>query len=196
MTKSMTISSPIGGRRSRSRAATRCPSITGFTWQDQEPGYPADMARVVATRIGRAGIPGAESWDANARKFALDFEGGDLATMAPRFDIKPVVTASSGAATDAYVIKVVGTNRWRALFDVPVDGKPPVDLRCYLRAGRQDLERNLDLSVFRVSYNAAIYECCQARYGKKQAAPSTVANPVLRPAPARWLSGSKSTAPI
>jgi glucans biosynthesis protein len=110
-----------------------------LTWQDNEPGYPADMARVVATRIGRAGIPGAESWDANARKFSLDFEGGPLAQMAPRFDIKPVVTASSGAATDAYVTKVVGTNRWRALFDVPVDGKAPVDLRCYLRLGDKTL---------------------------------------------------------
>ena len=110
-----------------------------LSWQNEEPGYPADLARVVATRIGRAGIPGATEWPANARKFSLDFEGGALANMAVRFDIKPIVTASSGTANGAYVTKVVGTNRWRALFDVPVDGKAPVDLRCYLRLGDKTL---------------------------------------------------------
>ena len=108
-------------------------------WQNDEPGYPADLARVVATRIGRAGIPGATQWPANARKFALDFEGGALAAMAVRFDITPVITASSGPAVNAYVTKLVGTDRWRALFDVPVDGKPPTDLRCYLRLGDRTL---------------------------------------------------------
>ena len=102
-------------------------------WQNNEPNYPAGMARVVATRIGRPGIPGADSWDANARKFAIDFEGGDLAKMAPRFDIKPVVTSSSGEATGGYATKLVGTNLWRAVFDVPVKDKAPVNLRCFLR---------------------------------------------------------------
>jgi glucans biosynthesis protein len=59
--------------------------------------------------------------------------------MAPRFDITPVITASSGAATGAYATKVVGINRWRALFDVAVDGKAPIDLRCYLRLGDKTL---------------------------------------------------------
>jgi glucans biosynthesis protein len=108
-------------------------------WQDAEPTYPADFARVVATRIGRAGIPGSESWDPDFRKFTIDFEGGALAAMAPRFDITPMVTASSGEASDAYVIKVVGTDRWRALFDVKVTGKQPIDLRCYLRLGERTL---------------------------------------------------------
>ena len=108
-------------------------------WQDAEPGYPTDLARVVATRIGRAGVPGAETWPTNARKFALDFEGGALTGMAARYDIKPMVTASSGDVSDAYVVKVVGTDRWRALFDVPVDGKQPIDLRCYLKLGDRTL---------------------------------------------------------
>ena len=95
-------------------------------WQDAEPAYPTDLARVTATRIGRPGIPGADSWPANQRKFTVDFSGGTLAGMAPRFDITPVVTASSGAATGAYVTKVVGANRWRALFDVR-DGRQGAD---------------------------------------------------------------------
>ncbi|HWY60473.1 MAG TPA: glucan biosynthesis protein [Rhizomicrobium sp.] len=108
-------------------------------WQDAEPGYPGDLARVVSTRIGRAGIPGAETWPADSRKFALDFEGGALAGMGVRFDIMPVVTTSGGAVTGAYATKLVGTNRWRALFDVPVSGKQPIDLRCYLRLGDKTL---------------------------------------------------------
>ena len=59
--------------------------------------------------------------------------------MAQRFDIKPIVTSSSGPATGAYVNKVVGTNRWRALFDVPVEGKAPTNLRCYLKLGDKTL---------------------------------------------------------
>jgi glucans biosynthesis protein len=59
--------------------------------------------------------------------------------MEPRYDIKPVVTSSSGEASGAYVIKIVGTNRWRALFDIPVVGKLPVELRCFLRLGDKTL---------------------------------------------------------
>jgi glucans biosynthesis protein len=108
-------------------------------WQDAEPDYPGQLARVVATRIGRAGYPGAETWDPNARKFALDFEGGALAAMGVRFDVMPVVTSSGGLPSGAYAIKLVGTDRWRALFDVPVGGKQPIDLRCYLRLGDRTL---------------------------------------------------------
>lgn len=107
-------------------------------WQNQEPGYPASLARVVATRIGRPGIPASDTWDANARKFAIDFEGGDLAQMAVRFDVTPVVS-TQGKVSGAYVTKLVGTNRWRALFDVTVDGPAPLDLRCYLKLGDRTL---------------------------------------------------------
>jgi glucans biosynthesis protein len=59
--------------------------------------------------------------------------------MAPRFDITPVVSVSHGAVANAYVVKVVGTEKWRALFDLVVEGKSTVDLRCYLRLGDQTL---------------------------------------------------------
>ena len=41
--------------------------------------------------------------------------------------------------SNAYVIKVVGTDKWRALFDLAVEGTETVDLRCYLRLGDQTL---------------------------------------------------------
>jgi glucans biosynthesis protein len=53
--------------------------------------------------------------------------------LAQRFDVTPVVSTSRGKVDNAYVIKVVGTDKWRALFDLSPDGSEPIDLRCYLR---------------------------------------------------------------
>jgi len=107
-------------------------------WQDQEPHSPQGIAQVVATRIGRGGIPGAPppkgQW-----KFVVDFAGGALAGMAARYDVSPIVTLSRGKVENHYVIKVVGTSIWRALFDVSFTGLEPLDLRCYLRLGDKTL---------------------------------------------------------
>jgi len=107
-------------------------------WQDYQPHPPADIAQVVATRVGRGGVPG-QPVPRNKRKFVIDFEGGALASMAPRYDITPVVSLSRGKVDHAYVIKVVGTSTWRAFFDVAVDGTSPLDMRCYLRLGDRTL---------------------------------------------------------
>jgi glucans biosynthesis protein len=40
---------------------------------------------------------------------------------------------------NAHVLKVVGTDRWRASFDLYVDGAEPVELRCYVRLGDRTL---------------------------------------------------------
>jgi periplasmic glucans biosynthesis protein len=59
--------------------------------------------------------------------------------MAPRYDVSPNITLSRGRVENRYVIKVVGTNIWRAFFDVSVSGSEPLDLRCYLRLGDRTL---------------------------------------------------------
>jgi periplasmic glucans biosynthesis protein len=103
-------------------------------WQDDEPHPPTDTARVTSTRIGKGGIPGRPMpSDKDSWKFAIDFTGGPLGKMAPRYDITPVLTVSRGKIVNPYVIKVVGTDRWRALFDIQAPGQDPVSLRCYLR---------------------------------------------------------------
>ena len=107
-------------------------------WRGVEPAFPPSLARVVATRIGRGGIPGSAA-PKNTHKFVIDFEGGPLSEMAPRYDVTPVTTLSRGKADNAYVIKVVGTKRWRALFDVGLDGGSPLDMRCYLKLGDKTL---------------------------------------------------------
>lgn len=103
-------------------------------WRDDEPNPPADIGRIVATRIGQGGVPGKPApTDKDSFKFVIDFEGGPLSKMAARFDVTPVVTVSRGKIVNPYVIKVVGTDRWRALFDIYAPGKQQIDLRCYLR---------------------------------------------------------------
>ncbi len=94
---------------------------------------------VVATRLGRGGIPGQSPWPRDTQKFVLDFAGGPLSQMAPRFDIVPTVTASRGRIENPYALKVVGTDRWRAAFDLKLDGNQPVDLRLYLKLGDKTL---------------------------------------------------------
>jgi glucans biosynthesis protein len=108
-------------------------------WQDSEPAYPKDIARVVATRLGRGGVPGQTPAPRGSHKFAVDFTGGPLTQMPQRYDVTPVVNASRGKISNGYVVKVVGTNRWRALFDLGVDGNAAVDLRLFLRLGDRTL---------------------------------------------------------
>ncbi|HXR95649.1 MAG TPA: glucan biosynthesis protein [Rhizomicrobium sp.] len=107
-------------------------------WQDAEPNYPKNLAKAVATRIGRGGIPG-QPPPPNKRKFVIDWQGGGLDQLQQRYDIAPVINVSNGKADGAYVIKVVGTDRWRSLFDITLDGKAPIDLRCYLKLGDKTL---------------------------------------------------------
>ncbi|MGN6570472.1 MAG: glucan biosynthesis protein [Pseudolabrys sp.] len=106
-------------------------------WQDDEP-HPTNLARVVATRVGRGGVPG-QPVPKDRWKFVIDFHGGPLAEMAPRYDVKPVVTLSRGDVHTPYVVKVVGTDRWRGFFDVALEAKDPIDMRCYLRLGDETL---------------------------------------------------------
>lgn len=109
-------------------------------WQNDEPNPPINIGRVVATYTGSGGVPGARRReDLFKRKFVIDFTGGPLDNMQQRFDVEPVVTHSRGRVDNAYVIKVVGTDRWRALFDLTTEGSDPIDLRCYLRLGDETL---------------------------------------------------------
>jgi glucans biosynthesis protein len=108
-------------------------------WQDSEPAYANTIAKVVSTRIGRGGIPGQSPWPRDTQKFVVDFTGGPLSQLAQRFDLTPVVTASHGKIENPYVLKVVGTDRWRAVFDVKLEGSQPADLRLYLRLGDKTL---------------------------------------------------------
>jgi glucans biosynthesis protein len=46
---------------------------------------------------------------------------------------------SRGKVINPYTIKVVDTNRWRGFFDIVLEGKEPLDMRCYLKLGDETL---------------------------------------------------------
>jgi glucans biosynthesis protein len=103
-------------------------------WSDQEP-IPPGVARVVATRTGAGGRPGQlQLPPPGVRKYVVDFEGGRLAALNRRSGVTAVVSAG-GRSIDAVAYPVVGTHRWRLMFDVALaDGKER-DLRAFLRLG-------------------------------------------------------------
>jgi glucans biosynthesis protein len=110
-------------------------------WGNDEPLLPP-VARVRNTWKGRPGIAGLAASQVAALppgiKFVIDFAGGPLAGLEQRFDLEAVVSASRGRVDNAHVLKVVGTDRWRAAFDLYVDDATadnPVELRCYVRLG-------------------------------------------------------------
>ena len=106
-------------------------------WLADEP-YPAELARVVATRLGNGGQPG-QPRPKNVRKFVVEFLGGPLANLP--FGTKPemVLQASRGNFTDYKLMEAVPDGvpgHWRAQFDLAgVEGKDPVEMRLQLTVG-------------------------------------------------------------
>jgi glucans biosynthesis protein len=94
-------------------------------WGETAPFQPPG-AIVRGTRIGRGKAD-------NARRFAVDFAGGELPHLPPDAAVEAVVTASSGQIGEVIVQENPPIGGWRALFDfVPADDNP-ADLRCFLR---------------------------------------------------------------
>jgi glucans biosynthesis protein len=121
------------------RAVTRGTSLDvdyRLYWTAAEP-TPPGVARVTATRFGRAGRPG-HPVPAGRRKFVVDFAGGALSGLTRRGDVEAVVSAGRGTPAEAVAYPVVGQGLWRLMFDIDI--APGVtDLRAYLRKGADAL---------------------------------------------------------
>lgn len=100
-------------------------------WVAQEPFPARSTGQVIATRIGRGGVPG-QPRPKGRTKFAIDFEGGELSGLGKKENVKPVISASRGDIETPYALKVVGTGKWRAVFDLHAGGSDPINLRCFL----------------------------------------------------------------
>ncbi|MDR3433247.1 MAG: glucan biosynthesis protein [Rouxiella aceris] len=105
-----------------------------------EPPIRSPMAKVLATRTGMGGFP--EGWAPGehyptvwARRFAIDFIGGELKAYADK-GIEPVITVSSGKIDNIEILYVQPFDGYRILFDwYPTsDSAAPVELRMFLRS--------------------------------------------------------------
>jgi glucans biosynthesis protein len=110
-----------------------------LSWGARTPGEP-EIGQVVATRHGIGGHVGqkrrAFSW-----RFAIDFAGGQLAALGKKTRVEAVVSASRGVIDLALAHPQVEINGYRAVVDLrPTDDSvEPIDLRLYLRVGRDAL---------------------------------------------------------
>jgi glucans biosynthesis protein len=108
-------------------------------WGTQMPVSPG-LAEVVATRTGLGGVVGQRrkyfSW-----RFAVDFKGGELATLPERAPVEPVISVSRGSVEITSARPLRSIQGYRAMFDLklPDDGMDPVDIRMFLRIGHLPL---------------------------------------------------------
>ena len=102
-------------------------------WQDENP-FPPTVARCVATRIGKGGVPGAVQ-NSDVKRFVVDFEGPSLEPLRKGEDVQAVAATSKGDILHAFAFQLVGSRRWRAIFELSATGSDPVDLRLFLRHG-------------------------------------------------------------
>lgn len=97
------------------------------------------LARTVASRIGAGGVPG-HPRPAGHLKFALDFEGPAVNGLGQQDGVTPEITLPDGVdLVQAYALPVVGTDRWRLIFDIAANGAETVDIRAYLSRQGQPL---------------------------------------------------------
>jgi len=107
-------------------------------WLADEP-YPPNVARCVATRIGRGGQPG-KPRPKGVYKFVVEFAGERLDPLwGNTVKASPIITASKGKIKDEFIQPVPGTRRWRAIFDLIPDGSEPVELRLFIRGNGEAL---------------------------------------------------------
>ena len=108
-------------------------------WLADQP-YPANnVARVVATRIGRGGEPGKPRQPRGIAKFVLEFAGKPLDSLQNPDKVSADIWSSSGKTTpqpfrpNVFVEQVGNTKRWRVQFDLSYTGNDPIELRVFLK---------------------------------------------------------------
>lgn len=109
-------------------------------WNADEPTPATNLARAIATRVGRGGFPYDRATPPKAKRVAIEFQGGPLDALPP--DVKkddprptPVITASRGTVSDVFVEATSWNKAWRVQFDISAEGPEPIDLRVFLKNG-------------------------------------------------------------
>lgn len=102
------------------------------------PGTPP-AGHVINTLQMRGGICGSDPCkDAvpGTRLFIVDFAGGILGDLPALAPVEPVLSVSGGKVTTLKIVPNPSMKGWRTFWEiVPPEGKPPVEMRVYLRRG-------------------------------------------------------------
>jgi glucans biosynthesis protein len=108
-------------------------------WSADEP-HPTQLARCVATRLGRGGEPG-KPRPAGVRKFVVEFLGGPLVNLPFGTKPQPVLTAPTGTFSYVFTEAVPDSvpGHWRASFDFTASGPGVVEMRLFLKSADQAL---------------------------------------------------------
>jgi glucans biosynthesis protein len=98
-------------------------------------------AKAVNTYLARPQASGSsEPGDPTARRFIVDFAGGDLPYFLSSPELVQVAASSSaGRITHSHVVPNEHTRGFRCAFDVKLDRGQRTDLRCFLRVGGRAL---------------------------------------------------------
>lgn len=111
-----------------------------------------DVARVVATRVGIGGLGGRDldlrHVKHGAKKFMIDVEGKALDDLTRYGGTRTVVTTSNGSLSGIEAFPVVGTRRWRMMFDLGDLKGQPADLRAFLANGDRALSETWIYQAF------------------------------------------------
>ncbi len=112
----------------------------------------AELARVVATRSGRAGEPGKDVV-AGGRRIAIEFRGANLSALRTAIDIQADVGAHNGKVRNLSHYPAASQDGatdtlWRVTFDVLPDGVEPADVRVVLRQKGRPLTETWTALVF------------------------------------------------
>ncbi len=100
---------------------------------------PSPRGRTAATRVGEIRT-GDGSGTGPVKLFVLDFIGSDLAALPGTAIVEPVVTAGPGGKIlEPNAQQNVASGGWRVSFRLQFTGKSPVELRCFVKHGREAL---------------------------------------------------------
>ena len=88
--------------------------------------------KVIATRVGNAGVGGYEDSSSRARRVLIDFAGGDLEGLNGAQPVRAEVKANGGDVDSVTVEQLPGTGTWRVAFRLTPKANGSVDLRCFL----------------------------------------------------------------
>jgi glucans biosynthesis protein len=88
--------------------------------------------KVIATRVGNAGVGTYDESSNRTRRVLIDFAGGDLESLNAAQPVRAEVKANGGEVDSVTVEQLPGTGTWRVAFRLTPKGSGSVDMRCYL----------------------------------------------------------------